>query len=118
MEAISERGADLQLDAPDAVARPQHLQLSTARAVITLRCDVTDGPKHGRISVRWSDGQGETLLQLRRWLLCRPGCWQQRGAAHEASALLALFKRLVQPPRRLAAGQRSLVWQSPDSGVR
>ena len=118
VEAISERGADLQLDAPAAVARPQHLQLSTARAVITLRCDVTDGPKHGRISVRWSDGQGETLLQLRRWLLCRPGCWQQRGAAHEASALLALFKRLVQPPRRLAAGRRSLVWQAPDSGVR
>jgi len=125
VEAISERGADLQLAAPDRAALSSaflvQLRSPQEQTVATLRAQIV--PEHGvpnqtcrsghiRISVLWSAGQQPQLEQLQQWLFCRPGCWQQRQATGEWQALLALIKRLLRRPRPLAAGQRSLVQQA------
>jgi len=142
VEAISERGVDLLIvsGAQGAAAatalppsRPQQLQLllrpqaAGAPALPALAGErmpakpYLAGPcasRHSRISVRWSAGQPEARQQLQRWLFCRPGCWRLRRAPFEPRALLALFRRLLLPPRRLGPGQRSLVVQAAGSGGR
>jgi cellulose synthase (UDP-forming) len=131
VEAISESGADLLIASSNAAAtiaasrklalelRPQApgapvLPPLTAEGVVvqTLR------GRHARISVLWCPGQDAALQQLMRWLFCRPGCWQLRPAPFEPRALLALLRRLLEPPRRLVPGRRSLVPQAPGSGAR
>jgi len=120
VEAISERGADLQLAATERAALssallvqlrgPENQTVATLRAQIVLEQTCRSG--HVRISVLWSAGQQPQLEQLQQWLFCRPGCWQQRQATGEWQALLALIKRQLRRPRPLAAGQRSLVHQA------
>ena len=120
VEAISERGADLQLAATDRAALSAALRVQLRsrddQVVATLRAQVvlekTCRSGYGRLSVRWSAGQQPQLEQLQQWLFCRPGCWQQRQATSEWQALLALIRHLVRRPRPLAAGQRSLVQQA------
>ena len=125
VEAISERGADLQLAAKDRAALSAALRVQLRspddQAVVTLRAQIlpaqcvleqTCRSGHGRISVLWSAGQQPQLEQLQQWLFCRPGCWQQRQATGEWQALVALIRKLFRRPRPLAAGQRSLVQQA------
>lgn len=126
LEAISERGADLLLahGAPAKwglqvgdqlelrlVVEPQ---LPPLRA--TVRLFTTQQGHPARLSVQWAPDRQADLASLQRWLFCRPGCWPERPAPAEWQALLALLKRLLAPPRRLTAGQRSLVQQATGSG--
>jgi cellulose synthase (UDP-forming) len=132
VEAISERGIDLLLTSADEAAGaaqspvPRHCQVqllplgSGAPGLPPLSGHLLppcpDAARHSRISVRWSAGEPQQLLQ--RWLFCRPGCWQLRPAPFEPRALLALLRRLVTPTRSLGPGRRSLVRQAPGSGAR
>jgi cellulose synthase (UDP-forming) len=136
VEAISERGADLLIStapaAPPADAasaapaleqslKIQLLAQGPQAAVLpplsaTVVAASASGQRQARISVRWSS---DTPIEpLQRWLFCRPGCWQLRPAAFEPRALLALLRRLVERPRHLGPGRRSLVPQAPGSGAR
>ncbi|MEB3234728.1 MAG: glycosyltransferase family 2 protein, partial [Cyanobacteriota bacterium] len=135
VEALSEQGADLLIApgpgqggtkalasvvAPDQGVQLQLLVKGGLSAALpplpaTVVAVAAVGSRHVRLSVRWSSNE---LLELQRWLFCRPGCWRLRPAPVEPRALLALVRRLLQPPRRLGPGRRSLVVQAPGSGGR
>jgi cellulose synthase (UDP-forming) len=50
--------------------------------------------------LHWGDLARQDRYALIRWLFCRPGCWVDRQAPQEGRALLALFRRLIAPPKR------------------
>ena len=126
LEAISEVGADLIANA-DRIANKASidnllgggafaLELPTATQVPALLATAQTthpfAPDATRLTLRWSRGQAEALQHLRRWLFCRPGCWQQRPAACEPLALAALLAQSLRLPRARMAGHRSLVVQA------
>ena len=124
LEAISEAGADLIIEPSaghptpaDAVelALPRQAQVPLLQACIATRQPLRGGAT--RLTLRWAAHQTEALQLLRRWLFCRPDCWQQRDAASEPLALAVLLGRLFTLPRARLAGHRSLVRQACDPGA-
>ena len=96
--AISESGAELELDTP----LPAELQVKRLRwtddvSPLPVAWERTQG---NRLALRWQELSDQTRQQLILWLFCRPGCWPERQAPPEWRALIALISRLIILPSR------------------
>ena len=108
--AISESGAELELDTPlPAELKIKRLRWTDDVSPLPVAWERTQG---NRLALRWQELSDQTRQQLILWLFCRPGCWPERQAPPEWRAFMALTSRLFRLPSRRPF-HRCLMPQSP-----